>query len=138
MSIQEPIKGSCPCQSVQYSLTGNDKGAVLCHCSNCQKITGSAFANNYRYTRAQITFTSGADKIKPYEDSKTVSGNVLTRWFCSNCGGPIYLTNEKFKGLVILYTGAIDGKTQHAKPQVELFAHNMRHWFTGIDGASRL
>jgi hypothetical protein len=138
MTSQDSIKGSCLCQSVQYSITGNDKGAVLCHCNNCQKTTGSAFANNYRYTRAQITITSGKDTIKAYEDSNTLSGNVLTRWFCSNCGSPIYLVNEKFKGLIILYTGALDGTTQHTKPSAELFAKNRRHWFPGVDGASRL
>jgi hypothetical protein len=138
MSAQEPIKGSCLCQSVQYTITGNDKGAVLCHCSNCQKATGSAFANNHRFTRANITFTSGADLIKAYKDSNTTSGNTLTRWFCSNCGGCIYLTNDKFKGLIIVYSGSIEGDVRHTKPTGELFAHNSRAWFPGVEGASKL
>jgi hypothetical protein len=138
MSAQSPITGSCLCKAVQYTVTGNDKGSVLCHCSNCQKTTGSSFANNHRLTRAEINFTSGADVIKVYEDSNTTSGNMLKRWFCPNCGSPIYLENGKFKGLIILYTGCIEGKTKDTKPTGELFAHNRRDWFSGVEGAAKL
>jgi hypothetical protein len=111
------ISGSCLCKAVQYTLTGNDKGAVLCHCRNCQKTTGSAFANNLRYTRANLTLTTGADVIKAYEDSDT---------------------NEKFKGLVILYSGGVEGAAPHTKPSGELFTHKRREWFAGVENAAKL
>jgi len=85
-----------------------------------------------------MTITAGSDVIKSYTDANTLSGNALTRWFCSNCGSPIYLTNEKFQGLIILYTGAVDGGIQQVKPGGELFAHNKREWFSGVEGAAKL
>jgi hypothetical protein len=140
MSLQNPqITGSCLCKRVRYTVSGNDKGPVLCHCTNCQKTTGSAFANNHRFTRAQITLTSGSDVIKEYKDSDTASGNILTRWFCGNCGSPVYLENEKFKGLVIVYSGGLDDTAiKDGKPAGELFAHNSRGWFPGVEGAAKL
>jgi hypothetical protein len=138
MSSPTTVSGSCLCQSIQYTITGTDKGPVLCHCANCQKTTGSTFANNHRFTRAQITFTKGGDGIKAYKDSNTLTGNILTRWFCPGCGSPIYLENEKFKGLVILYSGCIEGQLQHAKPGGELFVHNKRNWFQGVEVATKL
>lgn len=77
--------GSCLCQSVQYTLTGVDKGAVLCHCDNCQRVTGSAFAHNYRFLKSNIAFQKGEELVKSYLDSNTKSGNPLKRHFCSNC-----------------------------------------------------
>ncbi|QDS69823.1 hypothetical protein FKW77_010527 [Venturia effusa] len=138
MSSSTSVSGSCLCQFIRYTIEGTDKGAVLCHCSNCQKATGSAFANNHRFTRAQITITQGGDIIKAYKDSNTLTGNTLTRWFCGDCGSPIYLENEKFKGLVILYSGCIEGDLGQVQPSGELFAHNRRKWFPGFEGAAKL
>jgi hypothetical protein len=85
-----------------------------------------------------MTITVGSDVIKPYKDSNTTSGNTITRWFCSNCGSPIYLVNEKFDGLTILYSGSVEGRSQQVKPSGELFAHNRRDWFQGVEGAAKL
>jgi hypothetical protein len=137
--MSSPITGSCLCKRIQYTLTGTDKGPVLCHCSNCQKTTGSAFANNHRFTRAEINFSAGSNVPKSYKDSNTISGNTLTRFFCGDCGSPIYLTNEKFKGLVILYSGALDDNgVKSVSPKGELFTHNRRGWFPGVEGAAKL
>ena len=125
MSKARPVStvtGSCLCGSVQYTCTGNDRGAVLCHCQNCQKITGSAFAYNYRILKAKLTFTKGEDKIKEYADSAT------------KCGCPIYLQNTAFEGLVILHTGSMDSIPQ-GTPSVELFEENRREWFAGVPKA---
>ncbi|KAK3064833.1 hypothetical protein LTS18_003502 [Coniosporium uncinatum] len=132
--------GSCLCNSVAYSITGVDKGPVLCHCSNCQKTTGSAFANNHRFMKAKLDITKGEDKVNTYSDSNSISGNTLLRHFCSQCGSPIYLENSAFKGkgLYILYTGCMDGNMQHTKPAGELFGHNRRGWFGGVEGAAKL
>ncbi|KAF2416558.1 hypothetical protein EJ08DRAFT_99253 [Tothia fuscella] len=138
MTTTTSISGSCLCGTIKYSLKGTDKGPVLCHCDNCQKTTGSSFANNHRFTRAEITLTEGKDAIKSYKDTNTISGNPLIRWFCSNCGSPIYLENGKFKGLVIVYSGGIDGDLRHKTPAGELFGHNKRNWFSGVEGAAKL
>lgn len=137
MSKARPVStvtGSCLCGSVQYTCTGNDRGAVLCHCRNCQKITGSAFAYNYRILKAKLTFTKGEEKIKEYADSATKTGNTLLRHFCAECGCPIYLQNTAFEGLVILHTGSMDGIPQ-GTPSVELFEENRREWFAGVPKA---
>lgn len=56
---QTTKNGSCLCKKVQYTVTGQDRGAVICHCVNCQKGTGSAFAHNHQITKAQLEVKSG-------------------------------------------------------------------------------
>jgi len=132
--------GSCLCKAVAYTITGIDKGPVLCHCSNCQKATGSAFANNYRFMKAKLDITKGEEEMVVYCDSNTKSGNTLLRHFCSQCGSPMYLENSAFqgKGLYILFTGCMDSDLRHTKPAGELFGPNRRGWFGGVEGAAKL
>lgn len=76
---------TCLCKSIHLTISGVDKGTVLCHCSNCQTFTGSAFAHNYRILNADIKVEKGAEVLKAYRDENTKSGGVLVRYFCSNC-----------------------------------------------------
>lgn len=82
---QRALKASCLCKGVQFTLSGQDKGAVLCHCSNCKSFTGSAFAHNYRFMKAKVEYQKGEDLVKSYKDDNTKSGKVLERFFCGRC-----------------------------------------------------
>ncbi len=137
-SAPTTVHGSCLCNAIQYTVTGNDRGPILCHCSNCQKVTGSTFANNLRFMKSKLTFKSGEDKLKAHKDSNTKSGNTLSRYFCGECGSPIYLTNPEFEGLVVLYSGCLESEQKNTKPRGELFAENRRSWFNGVEGAAKL
>jgi len=88
--------------------------------------------------KSKLTYKSGEDKVRVYKDGNTKTGNTLSRYFCDVCGSPIYLTNPQFEGLVILYSGCLDGKEKNATPKGELFAENRRHWFGGVEGAAKL
>lgn len=79
------INASCLCKSVHFTVTGQPKGAVLCHCSNCKSFHGSAFAHNYRMMKTQVDFQNGKDLLRSYKDDATKSGKVLERFFCSKC-----------------------------------------------------
>ena len=50
---------SCLCKQIQFKVTGVDRGAVACHCVNCQKGSGSAFAHNHQMTKASVEYASG-------------------------------------------------------------------------------
>ena len=137
MSKARPVStvtGSCLCGAIHYTCTGNDRGAVLCHCRNCQKGSGSAFAYNYRFLKAKLTFIKGEDMVKEYVDKATKTGNTLFRHFCRECGSPIYLRNSAFEGLVVLHTGQMD-TTPNGTPSIELFEENRKEWFEGVPKA---
>lgn len=67
----------CNCGSVEVEVTGEDKEAVHCYCTNCQRSTGSAFAHNHRFINAEIQVRKGKDLLKRYADGDTDSGNFM-------------------------------------------------------------
>lgn len=79
------INGSCLCKGIHFTVTGQDKGAVLCHCNNCKSFTGSAYAHNHRMMKTKIEYQKGQDLVRSYKDGATKSGKVLERFFCSRC-----------------------------------------------------
>ncbi|KAF2099223.1 hypothetical protein NA57DRAFT_76452 [Rhizodiscina lignyota] len=127
---------SCLCGAVQLSVTGNDKGAVVCHCSNCQRASGSAFLHNYRFTSADLKFTKGEELVREYEDKETKTGNTLYRHFCEKCGSPLYLKNSAFPGLVVLHCGTMEA--EGPQPSMELFPENKYAWIGDVMGKPRL
>lgn len=149
---------TCLCNSVQITVTGVDKGAVLCHCSNCQRASGSSFAHNYRFLKSDLTFDKGEDLVREYADSNTKTGNTLFRHFCGKCvsltfyvpvaldqrlsqetdrfqGCPLYMRNSAFEGLTILHTGSMQDRTQ---PSMELFKENKHAWIGDVTSQSKL
>lgn len=68
---------ACNCGQVQLSVTGVDKNAVHCYCTNCQKASGSAFMHNHRFMESDLQFLKGKDIVKRYADSNTKSGNTM-------------------------------------------------------------
>ena len=79
------INGSCLCKGVHFTVKGQDKGAVLCHCDNCKSFGGSAYAHNYRMMKTTIEYQKGEDLVRSYRDDATKSGKALKRFFCSRC-----------------------------------------------------
>lgn len=80
--MTETLKGACLCDGVEYELT-DPEGFGICHCSRCQRWTGSSLAavlvdpENFRITK-------GEDLVSRYESE------LAPRHFCSNCGASLY------------------------------------------------
>lgn len=79
------MTANCLCGGVQISVSGKVGPLVHCHCSRCQKASGSAFSSNVNVRRAYWQLTSGEQLIREYESSPGVY-----RAFCATCGSPIY------------------------------------------------
>ena len=94
---------TCLCGSVSLTLTGEDKGACMCHCKNCQLSSGSSFAHNYRLSNGELKILKGEDLVREYADQDTKSGNTLLRHFCGKCvscpvlpNPPLYFPTSSF------------------------------------------
>nr|POE63282.1 putative glutathione-dependent formaldehyde-activating enzyme [Quercus suber] len=129
-AAKKPVKtcsksSKCLCGAVQFTVSGIDKGTVLCHCSNCQIYGGGAFAYNYRILKADLQIHQGKEQLKSYRDEDTKTGGVLLRHFCSNCGSSLFAKPLAIEGMVVLCTGGAQDKTC---PSLELFAENKLDW----------
>eukprot|EP00747_Dinoflagellata_sp_TGD_P029453 gnl/TRDRNA2_/TRDRNA2_133914_c0_seq3.p1 gnl/TRDRNA2_/TRDRNA2_133914_c0~~gnl/TRDRNA2_/TRDRNA2_133914_c0_seq3.p1 ORF type:complete len:127 (+),score=6.21 gnl/TRDRNA2_/TRDRNA2_133914_c0_seq3:93-473(+) len=79
------LTGSCLCGAIRYTLSCRIPGFTMCHCSQCRKASGTAYAANASVPTLAFNLLKGFEELKEYESSP---GKM--RAFCGNCGSPIY------------------------------------------------
>ncbi len=97
------IEGSCLCGGVRYEYDGEIEEISICHCSQCRKAQGSAFAPVSPLDADRFRLLAGAELLKEY---RATPGKA--RVFCSNCGSPIYSALDSVPGLKRLRLGTVD------------------------------
>jgi len=117
------IKGGCLCGAVRYAAEADPAFVCVCHCRDCQKFTGSAFAIlvGVPQTALEIqgvmkTFTSPADSGKP-----------IVRHFCPECGSSIAEEPSNQPGLVIVNAGTLDDPAS-VTPVAEIYCDRSLPW----------
>jgi hypothetical protein len=108
--------GGCLCGAIRYAYDGEVGPAVYCHCTDCRRLNGSAFNVGVRFERAAFEIERGEPK---QFEKRGGSGFSISRWFCSECGSPIYTSSEKHPAHVFVKAGSLDDATVvHAKDQI--------------------
>lgn len=96
---------SCRCGQLKAIVTGEPVRVSVCHCLNCKKRSGSAFAVQARWPAEQVAIEGHSRSFEKVADS----GNRATFHFCPYCGSDVrYEINGKFDGLVAIPLGAFD------------------------------
>ena len=100
---------SCRCGQLRATVTGEPFRVSVCHCLNCKKRSGSAFAVQARWPRDQVTIEGQSKIFVKVADS----GNRGTFHFCPDCGSDVYYDidgkfDDKFNGLIAIPLGAFD------------------------------
>jgi hypothetical protein len=97
-------KGGCLCGAVRYVLKGEPRSVALCHCTHCQRQSGSLFSFNlvlresdYEQSGETMIYVDGGD-----------SGHPVYRRFCGRCGSPISVKTALMPGKVVLKAGTLD------------------------------
>ncbi|QDP19311.1 GFA family protein [Sphingomonas xanthus] len=86
-------RASCRCGQLRATASGDPVRVSVCHCRNCQKRSGSAFAAQVRFADTQVTIEGQSKAFQLASDS----GNSATFHFCPDCGTEVfYVNNGKF------------------------------------------
>ncbi|MEM7194278.1 MAG: GFA family protein [Pseudomonadota bacterium] len=99
------IRGGCLCGRVRYSYDGDIDEISLCHCRQCQKAQGTAFAAVSPLDTRRLSF-EGTEHIREYPSSEH-----KVRAFCSHCGSPLYSARSDLPNIRRLRVGTIDDQT---------------------------
>ena len=118
------ITGACLCGKVRYKVSQPLRNIIACHCTHCQKSSGAGASYNAVAPAAAVSFTSGQPKL--YEDVAQ-SGNILKRYFCGDCGSPIYSQREKSPGMMVLKVGSLDDSAD-MKLIMNIWTKSARPW----------
>lgn len=103
MTVQA-IFGRCECSLITFIITDNIKSLSHCHCSQCRKLHGAAFATFVRVDSQKFEILSGGTSIKKYKSSQD-----LDRYFCSTCGSSIMCKSAHDETRIWLSLGLLDG-----------------------------
>jgi hypothetical protein len=121
------MKGGCACGEIRYELTSRPMWVNACHCTWCQRETGSAFAVNALIETDRVKLTAGSpDRVQ----TPSNSGKGQTIFRCPTCRVAVWSHyNGAGTKLVFVRTGALD--TPHdIKPDVHVFTTTKRPWVT--------
>lgn len=119
-----PFSGGCLCGAVRYEVTAEPVAFMLCHCRDCQYISGGEPA-------AVVVVPAGAFRqIKGEARSYAVkgeSGNTVSRQFCGECGTPLFSGLETMPHLKVIKAGSLDDPSW-LKPTAFLWTKSAQPW----------
>ena len=129
------INGSCHCGHIKYEAEVDPTTVKVCHCTDCQKLTGTAFRTNIASLPGTFRFLSGTPKIY----IKTAeSGNQRAHAFCPECGTPIYAAApEPTPSTYGLRLGGIDQRAQLGPPARQIWCRSALPWSMNISAVER-
>lgn len=111
------LTGNCLCGQVSFEAEGDIAMQGNCHCTDCQQISGSAFATLVFLKDEDVKITGETKRFEHTVDS----GNKLTKDFCTNCGSQMFGGNVGRPGMTAIKAGSINEK-EHIKPQFNVYA----------------
>ncbi len=121
-----PFSGGCACGAIRYACTAEPLLALNCHCRDCQRETGSAFAPILAVPKAAFTLTHGSPK---YFDLTADSGQTTRRAFCAACGSPLFGLPGSAPKLVTIRVGSLDDPTEF-RPSQDIYTASAQPWDT--------
>lgn len=115
-------QGSCLCGQIRFEINGTIRSIVYCHCSQCRKAQGSAFATNGIAMTTDFKLSSGKDQLTGYESSPG-----QTKYFCRVCGSPIFSHSTAHPDQVRIRLGTLDSSITE-RPMAHIFATSKADW----------
>ena len=126
------VHGRCHCGKVTYEAEIAPGGAGICHCTDCQQLSGSAYRVVVRAT--SFTLTGAAPKVY----IKTAnSGTKRAQAFCPNCGSPIYAASPENPQSWSLRWGSIVERAQLYPPTREIWCCSAMPWARHLQGMAQ-
>lgn len=117
------VTGHCYCRKISFEAEADPATVLVCHCTDCQELTGSAY--RAVMMAKDLKILSGTPKvwIKTAE-----SGRQRAHAFCADCGSPIYSGAPDGKlDDVTLRTGTLDQR-RTLEPKLQIWTRSALPW----------
>jgi hypothetical protein len=98
------LTGGCLCGGVRWELSEPPISAGYCHCTRCQRRTGTAASAQARIAPGSLTVLQGEDLIKTFAPP-----DGFEKLFCSNCGSALWSRNPENHEVIAVRLGSFDG-----------------------------
>lgn len=123
MSSDVFATGQCLCGAVSYVIKSGPVRMGQCHCSDCQRATGTGHSSMAFFPADQVKIKGETTGYA----STGESGNIVTRHFCPVCGSRVFNLNSGRPGVVAITAGSADDSSWFT-PQGVIFTKQRPSW----------
>lgn len=128
------LTGGCLCGAVRYTVAGPIAELRACHCHDCQKASGTGGSVNAMLKSVAFKLSKGTPKRYT---ATADSGRTLYRYFCGDCGSPLYSQRQLTPENMALRIGSLDAEHASGMKIVgNIWTRSARSW-SHIDPASQ-
>ncbi|MGH6960301.1 MAG: GFA family protein, partial [Dongiaceae bacterium] len=117
------------CGAVRYSAAGAPRWTAHCHCRDCRRSTGTAFATYVGVARERFAWSG--ETPQQFHSSPGV-----IRWFCGRCGTPLTYQGERWADEMHVLAGTLDDPAA-LQPQAHVYVAHQLPWLKLADGLPR-
>jgi hypothetical protein len=98
-----PLTGGCLCGGVRFEVDEPPISASYCHCTRCQRRTGTAASVQARIVPGSLRIVSGEELVRAFEPE-----DGFPKEFCSACGSALWSRNPDNPDALSVRMGAFD------------------------------
>ena len=99
-----PLTGGCLCGGVRFSVSEPLVSSSYCHCTRCQRRTGTAASASARIAPGSLAIHSGQELLRSYDPPD----HGFSKFFCSACGGHLWSQSQEDPEIKSIRLGAFD------------------------------
>ena len=121
-SPEAPLQGGCLCGAVRFQISAPFLSAGYCHCTHCQRRTGTASSANGRVPQDGFRVLQGAEELRSYQPE---GGRPML--FCATCGSALFSGDPFSDAEVAVRLGALD-RDPGIRPQYRQFVDSAASW----------
>ena len=123
------IDGRCHCGFITYEAEIDPEKVILCHCTDCQTLSGSAFRTVALTREGGFRLLSG--ELKTYVKTGN-SGSKRPQTFCPECGSPIYSTSEGDGPEIYSIRVGTSRQRDQLVPRAQIWCRSAQPWLAEI------
>jgi hypothetical protein len=98
-----PLRGACGCGAIRFEVTAPLESAKYCHCTRCQRRTGTAASASARPQPGSFRIVSGEERLRAWRPA-----GGAEKWFCGDCGSALFSRAPQDPDRVGIRLGAFD------------------------------
>lgn len=117
------ITGQCHCGAISFKATVDPKKVLVCHCTDCQRISGAPFRAVLPTPVEDVTISGTAKHYVKVADS----GNRRAQAFCAECGTQLYATEAEAPKVLNLRLGCVNERAE-LMPQKQMWGESAMPW----------
>ena len=128
------ITGGCHCGTITYEADVDADKVTLCHCTDCQVLSGSPFRVVVAAKREGFKLITGAPKVYVKTGE---SGRKRVQAFCANCGSPIYSADVADPQVFNIRVGTARQRAE-LPPKVQIWCRSALGWAMHLEPIAQI